>query len=104
MASNSETISILISLLSHTKSEVRAAAAGGLMTISIFFDGKRALVRDNALKLLSKLLEDENELVQLNCIKTISNCSEDYRGRFLLHQSLEKVCASIFVFAYLSVS
>ena len=61
------------------------------MTITIFFDGKRALVRDNALKLLGKLLEDESELVQLNCIKTITNCAEDYRGRFLLHQSLEKV-------------
>lgn len=82
---------MLISLLTHTKSEVRAAAAGGLMSISICFDGKRALVRDNALKILGKLLEDSNELVQLNCIKTITNCAEDYRGRFLLHQSLEKV-------------
>ena len=81
----------MVDLLCHTRSEVRAAAAGGLMTISIFLDGKRMLVRDNALKILGKLLDDADELVQLNSIKTIANCAEDYRGRFLLHQSLEKV-------------
>jgi hypothetical protein len=61
------------------------------MSISINNDAKRVLVRDNALKTLIKLLDDENELVQLNSIKTMTNCSEDYRGRFLLNQSLEKV-------------
>ncbi|KAJ3368839.1 tetrahydrofolate synthase [Kappamyces sp. JEL0680] len=91
IASSSDTITVLIALLGQSKAPVRAAAAGALMSISINNDAKRILVRDNALKILSKLLEDDNELVQLNSIKTITNCSEDYRGRFLLNQSLDKI-------------
>jgi hypothetical protein len=84
-------MSTLIALLNNAKAPVRAAAAGALMSISIFNDAKRLLVRENGLKLLIKLLDDEYYLVQLNAIKTITNCAEDYRGRFLLHQSLDKV-------------
>lgn len=88
-------MSVLIGLLNHVNPHVRAASAGALMSISICNDAKRLLVRDNGLKLLGKLLDDENDLVKLNVIKAITNCAEDYRGRFLLHQSLDKVYCTL---------
>lgn len=97
MLSDNNTITTLISLLGHDQSPVRAAAAGALMryerlnSISIDCDAKKVLVRENLIQVLGQLLSDENELVQLNAIKTITNCAEDYRGRFQLHQSIEKV-------------
>ncbi|KAJ3309701.1 Radial spoke head 14 [Boothiomyces sp. JEL0838] len=91
LACNSEVIATLISLLGNSKSSVRAAAAGALMSISIDCDAKRILVRENVVRILSRLLDDDNELVQLNSIKAITNCAEDYRGRFQLHQSLDKL-------------
>ena len=61
------------------------------MTISIHCDAKKWLVRENALEKLVNLLDDKNELVLLNVIKTIGNCAEDYRGRFQLNMSAPKV-------------
>ncbi|KAJ3272935.1 Radial spoke head 14 [Terramyces sp. JEL0728] len=72
LACNSDVISTLITLLGNSKSSVRAAAAGALMSISIDCDAKRILVRENVVRILSKLLDDENEIVQLNTIKARS--------------------------------
>jgi hypothetical protein len=77
LATNPKIITILLALLSHSKPAVRAAASGAIMrlfeliSISIDCDAKRSLVRENAVKILSLLLSDENELVQLNAIKVI---------------------------------
>lgn len=49
------------------------------------------MVRENALPTLVELLSDQNESVILNVIKTITNCAEDYRGRFQLHGALKQV-------------
>lgn len=91
VAVGGQTLPILIDTLLDFKSEVRAAAAGALMSISIDVDAKRMLVRENALPILMKLLDDKNESVLLNAVKTITNCAEDYRGRFQLHGCLKKV-------------
>ncbi|KAJ3127322.1 Radial spoke head 14 [Nowakowskiella sp. JEL0407] len=86
-----DTVSCLIRLLSDRKSQVRAAAAGALMSITIDCDAKRMMVRENAIQTLITLLDDKNESVLLNTIKTITNCAEDYRGRFQLHSCLKKL-------------
>eukprot|EP00842_Homolaphlyctis_polyrhiza_P002287 jgi/Hompol1/3059/HPOL_000026-RA len=91
LATEGETVLILIGLLSDRKSDVRAAAAGALMSITIHCDAKRIMVRENALSVLTDLLSDSNELVLLNVIKTITNCAEDYRGRFQLHHCIRKL-------------
>jgi hypothetical protein len=70
---------------------VRAAAAGAVMSISIDVDAKKLLVRENVVRPLVKLLDDEDEGVQLNALKAITNCAEDYRGRFQLASFIEKV-------------
>jgi hypothetical protein len=72
---------------------VRAAAAGAVMSISIDVDAKKLLVRENVVRPLVKLLDDEDEGVQLNALKAITNCAEDYRGRFQLASFIEKVIA-----------
>ncbi|KAL5034411.1 hypothetical protein BDV3_003987 [Batrachochytrium dendrobatidis] len=97
LATETDTVLVLITLLSDRRSDVRAAAAGALMSITIDCDAKRVMVRENALPILIELLSDTNELVLLNVIKTITNCAEDYRGRFQLQhgiQKLEKLVAS----------
>ena len=38
------------------------------------------------------LLNDKDPSVLLNVIKTITNCAEDYRGRFQLNACLMRVC------------
>ncbi|KAJ2996015.1 Radial spoke head 14 [Globomyces sp. JEL0801] len=91
LACSLNTITVIADLLSHVNASIRAAASGALMSISIDCDAKRILVREHVVKVLSKLLDDDNELVQLNSIKAITNCAEEYRGRFQLHQSLDKV-------------
>ncbi|KAJ1561808.1 Radial spoke head 14, partial [Nowakowskiella sp. JEL0078] len=68
-----ETVPPLIRLLTDRKSEVRAASAGALMSITIDCDAKRMMVRENAIQILIGLLSDKNE-------STITNCAEDYRG------------------------
>jgi hypothetical protein len=73
------------------KAQVRAASAGALMSISIDVEAKKVLVRENAIPTLMKLLNDKDESVLLNTIKTISNCAEDYRGRFQLHGCFKKL-------------
>ncbi|KAI8925993.1 armadillo-type protein [Entophlyctis helioformis] len=90
LASEGDTVLVLIALLSDRKSDVRASAAGALMSITIDCNAKRIMVRENALTVLTDLLNDTNELVLLNVIKTITNCAEDYRGRFQLHHSIRK--------------
>ncbi|KAJ1336887.1 hypothetical protein BSLG_001528 [Batrachochytrium salamandrivorans] len=68
-ATTKDTMLVLIALLRDHKSDVRAAAAGALMSITIDCDAKRIMIRENALKVLASLLSDSNELVQLNAIK-----------------------------------
>nr|KAJ3420009.1 Presenilin-2 [Polyrhizophydium stewartii] len=77
-------------------SEVKVAACRCIMMLSITIDcdAKRIMVRENALTALTDLLSDSHELVQLNVIKTITNCAEDYRGRFQLHQCIRKATAA----------
>ncbi|KAI9334483.1 armadillo-type protein [Zopfochytrium polystomum] len=91
IATKSDTITVLIALLSDRKSEVRAAAAGALMAITVDCDAKRTVVRENAVPTLMELLDDQNPNVLLNVIKTITNVAEDYRGRFQLHSSVAKL-------------
>ncbi|KAJ3397284.1 Radial spoke head 14 [Lobulomyces angularis] len=90
-AVSGKTVPILIDSLTDLKSEVRAAVAGALMSITIDVDAKRLIVRENAIPTLMRLLDDKNESVLLNVIKTITNCAEDYRGRFQLHGCIKKV-------------
>ncbi|KAH6586189.1 hypothetical protein BASA50_000654 [Batrachochytrium salamandrivorans] len=90
-ATTKDTMLVLIALLRDHKSDVRAAAAGALMSITIDCDAKRIMIRENALKVLASLLSDSNELVQLNAIKTITNCAEDYSGRFQLNHCIQKL-------------
>ncbi|KAI8808609.1 armadillo-type protein [Cladochytrium replicatum] len=93
IACDIDTIPGLIKLLSDRKAAVRAAAAGALMSITIECDAKRMMVRENAVHILMSLLNDKSESVLLNTIKTITNCAEDYRGRFQLHACLKKLDA-----------
>lgn len=90
-ALNGHTIGILIDSLLDFKAQVRAASAGALMSISIDVEAKKVLVRENAIPTLMNLLNDKDESVLINTIKTISNCAEDYRGRFQLHGCYKKV-------------
>ena len=90
-ATNVKTISILSDSLMDLKNRVRSAAAGALMSISIDCDAKRIMVRENTIAILMKLLDDKDESVLLNCVKTITNCAEDYRGRFQLHACIKKL-------------
>lgn len=61
------------------------------MMISIVVEGKKLLVREKGWRLLLNLIDDENPIVRLNSIKALTNCAEDYRGRYLLLNSLEKL-------------
>ncbi|KAJ3039816.1 Radial spoke head 14 [Rhizophlyctis rosea] len=91
IACREQTVPVLIDLLVARKAEVRAAAAGALMSITIDCDAKRLMVRENALPTLVELLNDQNESILLNVIKTITNCAEDYRGRFQLHGAIKQL-------------
>ncbi|KAI8922228.1 armadillo-type protein [Powellomyces hirtus] len=91
LAVQHDTVVVLLTLLHHRRSEVRAAVAGALMSITIDVEGKRLVVRGNSLQVLSSLLKDRNELVLLNVVKTITNCAEDYRGRFQLHGCIKQL-------------
>jgi hypothetical protein len=91
MATNNETISVLLDLFRSGNTDLLAAATGAVMSISIDVEAKKLLVRENVIPLLKNLLGHENELVQLNALKAITNCAEDYRGRFQLTQSTEKL-------------
>ncbi|KAJ3324374.1 Radial spoke head 14 [Blyttiomyces sp. JEL0837] len=91
LATKTDTINVLILLLSDRKSEVRAAAAGALMSITIDCDAKKHLVRENAVGTMIELLDDKNPSVLLNVIKLITNVAEDYRGRFQLHSCVKKL-------------
>ena len=91
LAVKSNTLTAMIGLLTHTRSEVRAASSGALMAISILTDAKHFLVRDENFNAVSNLLDDESESVRLNAMKTIANCAEDHRGRLISIQHLEKV-------------
>ncbi|KAJ3165122.1 Radial spoke head 14 [Geranomyces variabilis] len=91
LAVHNDTVVVLLALLHHRRSEVRAAVAGALMSITIDVEGKRLVVRGNSLQVLSSLLKDRNELVLLNVVKTITNCAEDYRGRFQLHGCIKQL-------------
>ncbi|TPX36742.1 hypothetical protein SmJEL517_g01281 [Synchytrium microbalum] len=84
LACEGRTVPALIELLGDNKSEVRAAAAGALMSITISVEAKKFVVSEGAVPILSGLLSDKSEYVLLNVIKTITNCAEDYRGRFQL--------------------
>ncbi|KAJ1567368.1 SUMO-activating enzyme subunit 1, partial [Cladochytrium tenue] len=68
-ATNSDTILVLIGLLSDRKSQVRAAAAGALMSITVDCDAKRVMVRENAISTLMDLLDDRDPAVLLNVVK-----------------------------------
>lgn len=60
-------------------------------SITIDCEAKRIMVRENAIAILTDLLLDENESVLLNVVKTITNCAEDYRGRFQLLGCIKKL-------------
>ncbi|KXS09012.1 ARM repeat-containing protein [Gonapodya prolifera JEL478] len=83
----------LIALLRDRRSEVRAAAAGSIMSITVDVEAKKQMVRENALPLLVDLLSgaDRNEEALLNACRCIANCAEDYRGRFQLSSCLKKL-------------
>ncbi|RKP02742.1 hypothetical protein CXG81DRAFT_17627 [Caulochytrium protostelioides] len=83
----------LIVLLSDHKSAVRAAAAGALMIITIDVEGKRAVVRANAVVRLIAMLDDSSEAVLLNVLKLMTNMTEDYRGRLQLLPSVPTIQA-----------
>lgn len=89
---SSMTIKVLVEVLKHTSSEVRAAAAGALMSIAVDVEAKGLIIQENAVPLLSNLLKDPNDAVQLNALKTISAIAEDSRARFALQGSLDVVC------------
>ncbi|TPX63622.1 hypothetical protein SpCBS45565_g06472 [Spizellomyces sp. 'palustris'] len=93
LACQLNTIPVLIDLLHNKHSSVRAAAAGALMSITIDVEAKRIVVRENALPVLMDLLKDKNQLLVLNAVKTITNCAEDYRGRFQLHGCIKQLQA-----------
>ncbi|KAI9209588.1 armadillo-type protein [Polychytrium aggregatum] len=89
---NPQTIPRLMRLLKDIKPEVRAASAGAIMSITIDCDAKRILVRENAVPIFLELIQnDESQSVLLNVIKCITNCAEDYRGRFQLHSAIKKL-------------
>ncbi|KAJ3191218.1 Radial spoke head 14 [Irineochytrium annulatum] len=69
LAVKGDTVSVLIGMISDRKAEVRAAAAGALMSITIDCEAKRMMVRENAVTTLMELLEDKNESVLLNVVK-----------------------------------
>ncbi|KAJ3292818.1 Radial spoke head 14 [Borealophlyctis nickersoniae] len=91
IACKGNTVPVLVDLLTGRKAEVRAAAAGALMSITVNCDAKRMMVRENAIPILMDLLNDKSESVLLNVIKTITNCAEDYRGRFQLHGCIKQL-------------
>jgi len=87
----SGTIPVLVNLLSDRNSSLRAAAAGALMTITIHNEGKRAMVRSDGLKSLTKLFDDHDDLAKLNAIKAATNCADDFRGKYFLINCLDKL-------------
>ncbi|KAJ3079426.1 hypothetical protein HK102_003794, partial [Quaeritorhiza haematococci] len=91
LACKDDTIPVLIGLLTDRKAEVRAAAAGALMSITIDCEAKRIMVRETGIPILMDLLNDQNESVLLNTIKTVTNCSEDYRARFQFHTCIKRL-------------
>ncbi|KAJ3235239.1 Radial spoke head 14 [Chytriomyces hyalinus] len=91
LACAGDTTTILIAMLNDSKSEVRSAAAGALMSITIDCEAKKFVVRENAVGTLMELLDDTNETVLLNVIKVITNVAEDYRGRFELHACVKRL-------------
>ncbi|KAI8816087.1 armadillo-type protein [Fimicolochytrium jonesii] len=92
LAVENNTIEVLIPLLRHRRSEVRAAVAAALMSITIDVEAKRLVVRSgDALPILMSLLRDRSDTLLVNVVKTLTNCAEDYRGRFQLHQCLKQL-------------
>ena len=71
LACEGRTVPALIALLSDSKAEVRAAAAGALMSITISVEAKKLVVADGAVPILAGLLQDRNEHVLLNVIKVV---------------------------------
>ena len=62
------------------------------MSITVDVEAKKTLSAERiVLPHLVRLLEDSNEAVIINCIKTITNCAEDYKGRSQLNSCVEKV-------------
>jgi hypothetical protein len=79
------------------------------MSISILVEAKKILVKENAASRLMNLLSDKNDNVVLNVIKvflsintlqTITNCAEDYRGRFQLNPCLQTVISSTLMISW----
>ncbi|KAJ3188363.1 Radial spoke head 14 [Gaertneriomyces sp. JEL0708] len=82
----------VVAHLSHRCVEIRGAAAGCLMALTIDVEAKRILARDEAvLKRLVQLLEEKDETLVLNVVRVVTNVSEDYRGRFGLHGGLRQL-------------
>jgi hypothetical protein len=91
MAATRDNIFILSTLLTDAKAQVRAAALGALMSITVNVDAKKTMSTEKLIPRLMGLLDDGNELVLVNCIKTITNCAEDYRSRYQLTECVDKV-------------
>jgi hypothetical protein len=66
--------------------------------ITINIEAKRITTKDETMGKLITLLADENDEVVLNALKIISNCAEDYRGRFAFQKCLNTVSKKSWVF------
>lgn len=89
VATRDGTLQKLTTLLKDWKSDVRAAAAGAIMAITIDVDAKKQFIKDGGVQVLIDCMGDENELVMLNVLKVITNVAEDIRGRMQLSASVK---------------
>lgn len=77
-------VALLSELLEHHFWKVRAAAAGALMSIIQTDQGKMEMIPCGAIAKLIKLLKDEEDLVKLNVLKTLTEA--------VVHPAARKEC------------
>merc|ERR1719295_1877342 len=82
---------LLRDMLSDETMEVRANAAGAIMTITITTKGKYTALHAVSIPPLVKLVDDVNSEVRLNAIKALTCLSEAPEGRQELLKHVDKI-------------
>ncbi|KAJ8298668.1 hypothetical protein KUTeg_022728 [Tegillarca granosa] len=85
----------LVKLLNNKVPDVRANAAGALMTITITTSGKYTAIKANAIQPLVDLVDDDTSEVRLNAIKALTCLSEAPEGRKTLLEHVDKIKAHV---------
>jgi len=86
-------VAILVALLKDETPDVRAKAAGALMTITITTKGKYTALEAEAIPPLVELVDDATSEVRLNALKALTCLGECPEGRKVLGEHVAKIQA-----------